>query len=76
MSPNKHSKHHGHKKHHFSHYGTQIVSNNDQTLKLKMYSIDDLYLRVDRNDCYDTLKCEAKFCCSAPHRERERSHIT
>ena len=40
----------------FSHYGTQIVSNNDQTLKLKMYSIDDLYLRVDRNDCYDTLK--------------------
>ena len=60
----------------FSHYGTQIVSNNDQTLKLKMYSIDDLYLHVDRNDDYDTLKIEAKICCSPPNRERERLHIT
>ena len=31
-----------------------------------MYSIDDLYLRVDRNDVYDTLKCEAKSVAPLP----------
>ena len=44
--------------------------------KFTLYSNNDLYLRLDRKNDNDTLKCEAKVCCSPPNRERERLHIT
>ena len=46
------------------------------TATIFVYSIDDLYLRLDRKSDNDTLKYANKRCCSARIRERERFHIT
>ena len=57
----------------FSSNGTQ---NHSTATMFSLYSNNDLYLRVDWSDCYDTLKYSNKRCCSARIRERERFHIT